>query len=100
MPGDTPVSMNLWGFSGEIINELSARFPAALEKGLRDNPLKCEYFLPFVVEEILREGRADVQVLRTADVWYGVTYREDRDKVVSALAGMVRGGLYTEELLG
>ena len=99
-PGDTPVSMNFWGFSGEFMEELAARFPAALEKGLRENPLKCEYFLPFVVEDILKDGKADVQVLRTPDAWYGVTYREDRENVVSALAGMVREGLYTEELLG
>ncbi len=100
LPDDTPVSMNLWGFSAGMIGELSGRFPAFLKKGLAENPLKCEFFLPFVVEEALQEGRADVQVLRTQDVWYGVTYREDRERVVSALRKMVEEGKYPAELLG
>ena len=99
LPEDTPVSMNLWGFSAGVIRELAGRFPAFLAAGLRDNPLKCEFFLPFVVEEVLKEGKADVEVLRTADVWHGVTYREDREKVVEALRRMVGEGLYPPGLL-
>ena len=100
LPDDTPVSMNLWGFSCGMTDELAARFPAFLEKGLRENPLKCEFFIPFVVEEVLKEDKADVQVLRTSDVWYGVTYREDRARVVSALKRMVDEGIYPAALLG
>ncbi len=100
LPDDTPVSMNFWGFSGSMIDELTARFPAFLEKGLRENPLKCEFFIPTVVEEALKEDKADVQVLRTSDAWYGVTYREDRERVVSALKRMTDEGTYPAGLLG
>ena len=100
LPDDTPVSMNLWGFSGGMISELASRFPAFLKKGLRMNPLKCEFFIPFVVEQALKEKKAIVEVLRTSDVWYGVTYREDRERVVSALKKMVDEGIYPAKLLG
>ena len=55
LPGSTPVSMNLWGFTSSILKELKARFVPFLEKNLSVNPLKCEYFLPFVVDELLKE---------------------------------------------
>ena len=96
---DTIVSMNLWGFTGSILTELKERFPLFLKKGLAENPLKCEFFLPFVVEELLREGKADVTVKATPDKWYGVTYREDKPQVVGALAEMRKNGMYPETLL-
>ena len=61
-------------------------------------PLKCEYFLPFVVDELIREGRADVKVLRSADNWYGVTYREDKERVVEAIRRLTKEGVYPERL--
>ncbi len=84
----TPVSMNCWGFSESFMNALAEKFPAFLEKGLEDNPLKCEYFLPAVVADLLEEGRATVQVLESSDQWYGVTYPEDKEAVVCAIEGM------------
>ena len=94
----TPVSMNLWGFTSSILKELKARFVPFLEKNLSVNPLKCEYFLPFVVDELLKEGKAEVTVLKSVDRWYGVTYKEDKKMVTDAIQGMKDGGLYPKKL--
>ena len=95
---DTLVSMNLWGFTSSILKELKARFVPFLEKNLSVNPLKCEYFLPFVVDELLKEGKAEVTVLKSVDRWYGVTYKEDKKMVTDAIQGMKDGGLYPKKL--
>ena len=86
LPSGTPVSMNFWGFTPDFLKELDARFPAFLEKCLAENPLKGEYFLPFVVDAVRAEGKAVVKVLSTPDKWHGVTYREDKPALVEALA--------------
>ncbi|MDO4815714.1 MAG: sugar phosphate nucleotidyltransferase [Bacillota bacterium] len=98
LSGDTPVSMNFWGFSRQMLNELEARFPAFLDKGLAENPKKCEYFLPFVADEQLKEGIATVRVLDCDETWYGMTYREDLDSVKAAIAKMKSEGIYPEKL--
>ena len=72
---DTTVSMNMWGFSKSILDEIEKGFPAFLEKGLKENPMKCEYYLPGVVSDLLGENRATVAVLKSADKWYGVIQR-------------------------
>ena len=95
---DTLVSMNLWGFTSSILKELKARFVPFLEKNLSVNPLKCEYFLPFVVDELLKEGKAEVTVLKSVDRWFGVTYKEDKKMVTDAIQGMKDGGLYPKKL--
>lgn len=95
---DTVVSMNLWGFGNSFLKELESRFAGFLTENLPINPLKCEYFLPFVVTELLKEGKADVKVLKSEDKWYGVTYQEDKESVVHALASMRKSGLYPEKL--
>ena len=98
LPGSTIVSMNLWGFSAGLIDQLWARFPAFLDKNLPVNPLKCEYFLPFVVDEQIRDGSASVSVLPCEETWYGVTYREDLESVQQAIADMKSRGIYSEGL--
>ena len=92
------VSMNMWGFSASILSMLKEKFPDFLEENLKKNPMKCEYFLPFVVDELLKEGRATVQVLKTEDRWYGVTYQEDKETVVNAIQMLKNQGLYPENL--
>lgn len=92
------VSMNMWGFSASILDMLKEKFPDFLEDNLKQNPLKCEYFLPFVVDELLKEGRATVEVLKTEDRWYGVTYQEDKETVVNAIQMLKNKGLYPENL--
>ena len=98
LPGETIVSMNLWGFTRSILNVLWDRFPAFLEKNLPVNPLKCEYFLPFVVDEQIAEGSATARVLPCEESWYGVTYKEDLASVENAIAQMKKDGIYKEDL--
>ncbi len=98
LSGDTVVSMNLWGFTRSFMDEALSRFPAFLDKAIVENPLKGEYFLPSVVTQLLDEHKARVKVLRSADKWYGVTYREDRPVVLKAIADMTASGLYPDNL--
>ena len=98
LPGDTVVSMNLWGFTPSILEELDRRFASFLDREVPSNPLKCEYFLPFVVDELLKEDKAQVKVLKSKDRWYGVTYKEDKETVVQAIRRMKEQGLYTAKL--
>ena len=98
LPPDTVVSMNIWGFQRNFMDAAWERFPAFLERALRENPLKAEYFLPYAVEQLLGEGQARVRVLPTPDRWYGVTYREDKPLVVSSLARLTATGTYPENL--
>lgn len=98
VPNDTIVSMNTWGFSQGIIGEIEKRFPDFLRSGLKENPLKCEFFLPTVVSELLDEKKATVRVLDTSDQWYGVTYKEDKPTVVNAIRKMKEEGKYPKHL--
>ena len=98
LPGDTPVSMNLWGFGESFVKEADRRFARWLDENLEKNPLKCEYFLPLVVSELIGEKKAAVKVLRSTDQWYGVTYREDKPVVVEAIARKTADGIYPENL--
>lgn len=98
LPKGTTVSMNFWGFTPSMMKEMEAGFPAALDKILAENPLKGEYFLPGVVDRLLREGKAEVKVLKSRDRWYGVTYKEDKESVVSALQSMKDKGEYPDKL--
>lgn len=100
LPLGTIVSMNMWGFTAGFLGEIEKGFAAFLEKGLKENPLKCEYFLPTVVSSLLHEDRAAVAVLTTADKWYGVTYKEDKPVVENAIRSFKKSGLYPEKLWG
>ena len=95
---DSTVSMNLWGFSKSFLGELEKGFPLFLGKNLPVNPLKCEYYLPFAVDEILKEGRCSVSVLKTNEKWFGMTYREDREQVVKMIAAAQENGTYPVDM--
>jgi len=97
---ETPVSMNMFGFTPVFLQELENRFPAFLEKELPENPAKKEFLLPMTVGELLKEGKASVKVLSTADKWYGVTYAADKPLVVAALKEKTEQGLYPDGLWG
>ena len=97
IPEGSTVSMNCWGFTKEMMTELGARFEGFLEKN-KDNMLKCEYFLPFVVDDLLKENKATVKVLATKEKWYGVTYKEDKEIVVAALRQKITDGVYPKKL--
>lgn len=95
---DTIVSMNFWGFTQSFMQAMIDNFPAFLEKSLNDDPLKAEYFLPFIVDKMIAEGSAKVKVLSSKDRWYGMTYKEDKPMVTTALQSMKDKGLYPEKL--
>ena len=99
LSGDVPVSMNFWGFGESMMDELERRFPAWLDENLPKNPLKCEYFLPFVTNALIQEGAGSVRVLNCHETWHGITYREDMPDVVRYIAGLRRDGVYPETLL-
>lgn len=98
LPADTTVSMNFMGFMPSFLEEAKELFPKALDEILAKNPLKGEYFLPAIVQQMLTEGRATMKVLTSPDKWYGVTYAADKPVVVEALKKMTREGLYPEKL--
>ena len=100
LPEDTIVSMNLWGYTPQFLQELADRFPAFLDKALAENPQKAEYFLPLAIEDLLSEGHTRVKVLSSPDKWYGVTYAADKPAVVAALRQMADQGLYPDGLWG
>ena len=98
LPGNTIVSMNLWGLTSAFFEEAWARFPAFLDETLAENPEKGEYFLPAVVSSLVAENKARVKVLHSGDRWHGVTYQADKPSVVSAMTEKTAAGLYPENL--
>ena len=98
IPAGTPVSMNLWAFNHGILDEMKRRFEQFLRTKAAENPLKAEYYLPSVPDALIREGKARVRVLETGERWYGVTYREDLEKVRAAMAELRRNDIYPEKL--
>ena len=99
LPPESVVSMNLWGFTPAFVQAAKAGFADFLQTGLAVNPLKCEYYLPSVVTAALESGKADVHVLTSPDKWYGITYREDKPGLVTALQRMSESGLYPKDRL-
>jgi dTDP-glucose pyrophosphorylase len=95
---DTTVSMNLWGFTPSFLVELKQGFPTFLNEALRNDPLKAEYLLPRKIDELIKNDKASVKVMKTDDHWYGVTYKEDKEYVVNALQSLKDSGAYPEKL--
>ena len=95
---DTPVSMNMWGFTPSILQEIEKSFPEFLAEKVPANTLKAEFYLPMSVSALLEQDRATVRVLRTADKWYGVTYAADKPQVMAALQAMTAEGKYPDGL--
>ena len=98
LPGDTIVSMNIWGFTQPTVSEFWTRLGAFFEKEVPLDPLKREFYLPSVVNQQLEEGTARVRVLPCEEVWYGVTYREDLASVKEAICALTAAGVYEERL--
>ena len=96
--GTAIVSMNCWGFSPEIFAKLDERFRAFLGQALVETPAKAEFYLPGAVSDLIACGEIGVKVLPTSSNWFGVTYREDKPRVVKALAGLVNTGVYPQKL--
>ncbi len=98
LPADTIVSLNMWGFTRSILEEIQNGFPAFLDEGIKVNPKKCEYFLPAVVSRLVEADKASVTVLKSHDKWYGITYKEDMPMVSSAIQRMKEEGVYPQHL--
>lgn len=94
---ETPVSMNMFAFTPEIFNYLEQRFPEFLDEH-KDNLDKCEFLIPTIVFEQISNSTARVEVLETTAIWQGITYREDKEKVVNEIASLVAAGEYPENL--
>ena len=96
--GEEIVSMNCWGFTPELFRGLDAQFREFLSQH-GDQP-KAEFYLPAAVSTMIGRGQATVRVLPTEASWFGVTYREDKPRVVAALAELVNRGMYPARLFG
>lgn len=94
--GEELVSMNSWGFMPELVGELERLFTGFLEE--YGTELKSEFYLPFAVDTLIREGRAEIKMLKSEDSWFGITYREDKPFVQAALRKLVAEGAYPEKL--
>ena len=99
LPADTTVSMNFWGFTSGIFDEIERRFPRFLaNEAANDN--QAEMLVPNLVGKMLREGLCSVEVMRSEDVWHGMTYRADRPEVIAAIRALTDAGEYPERLWG
>ncbi len=94
LPGDSLVSMNMWGYTHGFLEEIQDLFPRFLSSLTAQNAMTAECLLPTTVEGLLEADKITVQVLQSPDRWYGVTYAEDKPMVVEALAEMTRRGKY------
>ncbi len=100
LPRDTLVSMNFFGFPRVFLDRLKEGFPRFLKDGLGNNPEKCEYLLPEIVADHMRENHVSVYTIPVDDRWFGVTNKEDKPLVVEALRGLVAQGVYPAPLWG
>jgi hypothetical protein len=91
-----PVSMNMWGFTPDLFKEGNALFSEFLKH--RGDDLKAEFYIPFIVNELIRTNYATCRVLSTPDKWFGVTYKEDREAVAIKIAQLVKEGAYPTPL--
>ena len=94
----TPVSMNMWGFTPSVLTEMESAVEKFFATEVEKNPLKSECFLPIEIDKLLQRGAATVEVLRSSDKWFGVTYKEDKPFVVESIAELKRQGVYPTQL--
>jgi len=94
---ETIVSMNIWGFTPEFFQSLADKFILFLTDKSKNLEMN-EFYLPFAVDEMLNSGMAQVKVLKTHELWHGVTYADDKPRVKEAIAKMVLEGRYPENL--
>lgn len=91
------VSMNMWGFTTSIFDELETGFAEFLSK-LDEAEAKKEYLLPTIIDGLIKSGKANVKLLESKDRWFGVTYKEDKDTVVASFKKLIKDGVYPERL--
>ncbi len=96
LTGDETVSLNMWGFTPTLFGHLRRELARFLGEHLHDE--KAEFYIPWAVNALVASGRERLKVLRTPDSWFGVTYREDRPRVIESIRELVRRGDYPERL--
>uniref|UniRef100_A0AB33JSS2 Nucleotidyltransferase n=1 Tax=Prevotella sp. GTC17262 TaxID=3236797 RepID=A0AB33JSS2_9BACT len=95
---NTPVSMNMWGFTPDYFDHSDAYFKEFLSDPKNTENLKAEFFIPLMVNKLVNEGTATVKVLDTTSKWFGVTYAADRQATVDRIQSLVSEGLYPNKL--
>ena len=98
VPDTTPVSMNFWGFTPDYFEHSEAYFKQFLSDPKNIENLKAEFFIPLMVDHLIKTGQATCEVLDTTSKWFGVTYPEDRPGVVEKLAKLHADGQYPEKM--
>ena len=96
IPFDTPVSMNMWGFTPEYFVHAEESFKEFLKVNAKE--LKAEFYIPTLVNDLIKAGKATCQVLDTTAKWFGVTYADDRQMVVDKIQALVDAGVYPNKL--
>ena len=98
IPDTTPVSMNFWGFTPDYFEYSEAYFKTFLSDPKNQTNLKSEFFIPLMVDHLIKTGKATCEVLDTTSKWFGVTYPEDRPEVVAKLAALHKAGQYPDKM--
>jgi NDP-sugar pyrophosphorylase family protein len=96
LTGNEPVSLNFWGFTPRVFDQLRESFEAFLEQNGSDPKREC--LIPTTVNDLVSSGKARVKVLPAEGSWFGVTYREDRPRVVESIRALIAAGAYPEKL--
>ncbi len=95
---NTKVSMNFWGFTPAIFSQIKEGFGSFLENNIND--LKSEYYIPAVIDNLIKQNLADVRVLTSNSSWFGITYKEDKSKAVENINDLIQKGKYPSKLWG
>lgn len=98
IPDTTPVSMNVWGFTPEYFAESDRLFKEFLDAETTKTNPKAEYLIPWVVDHLIKEGKATCEVLDTTSKWFGVTYSADRPGTVARIQKLIDEGVYPNKL--
>jgi hypothetical protein len=96
LPADSIASMNMWGFSPGFLSQLEPLLRDFITQ--RGHEPKAEFYLPAAVDALIKAGKCRVQILRTPDPWFGVTYREDKPMVTARIQKLIADGVYPAKL--
>jgi len=99
LPEDNLVSMNMWGLTPSVLTAIKERFVSFMKEEVPANPEKSEMYIPMEVSRLLKSGKCTVDVLSSADRWYGVTYKEDKPSVAAAMKKLTEQGVYPDRPL-
>lgn len=94
---DTPVSMQTWGFTPNLFEQLESGLVEFLNDK-NENPLTGEYFIPVEIDKMINSNKVNVKTLPSVDSWFGITYKEDRELAVNSINKMIKDGIYPEKL--